>query len=130
MLRRLLNIASIVCLVACAALMGMWVRSYCTLQKLNRHVATDRQFEAASIPGRLLFAHEVNVWVTSTSLESNARIPGGNLGLFGAPSYGRPLESNLGFAGQLSPCVVVMLPYWFLVLVSGSLAILFQLRWP
>ena len=28
MLRRLLNIASIVCLVACVALMGMWVRSY------------------------------------------------------------------------------------------------------
>ena len=28
MLRRLLNIASIVCLVLCVALMGMWVRSY------------------------------------------------------------------------------------------------------
>ena len=27
MLRRLLNIASIVCLVLCVALMGMWVRS-------------------------------------------------------------------------------------------------------
>jgi hypothetical protein len=28
MLRRLLNIASVVCLVLCVALMGMWVRSY------------------------------------------------------------------------------------------------------
>jgi hypothetical protein len=28
MLRRLLNIASTVCLVLCVALMGMWVRSY------------------------------------------------------------------------------------------------------
>ena len=28
MLRRLLNIASILCLVLCVALMGMWVRSY------------------------------------------------------------------------------------------------------
>jgi hypothetical protein len=27
MLRRLLNIASIACLVACVALMGLWVRS-------------------------------------------------------------------------------------------------------
>jgi hypothetical protein len=28
MLRRLLDIASIICLIACDALMGMWVRSY------------------------------------------------------------------------------------------------------
>ena len=25
---------------------------------------------------------------------------------------------------------LMMLPYWFLVLTSGSLAMLFQLRWP
>jgi hypothetical protein len=132
MIRRLLNIASIVCVVLCVVLMGMWVRSYCTVQKLNRHASTDRQFEAASIPGRLLFAHEVILCGTSGSLESNARFPEikPGLGLFGAPSLGRPLESNLGFAGQLSPYVVVMVPFWFLVLVSGSLAMLFQLRWP
>ena len=32
MLRRLLNIASIVCLVACVALLGMWVRSWGVLR--------------------------------------------------------------------------------------------------
>jgi hypothetical protein len=62
--------------------------------------------------------------------KSNARFPEIKLGLFDAPLFGRPLESNLGFAGQLSPYVVVMLPFWFLVLVSGSLAMLLQLRWP
>jgi hypothetical protein len=35
MLRRLLNIASIVCLVLCVALMGMWVRSYYWLDDFN-----------------------------------------------------------------------------------------------
>ena len=31
MRRRLLNIASVVCLVLCVALMGMWARSYASL---------------------------------------------------------------------------------------------------
>jgi hypothetical protein len=35
MLRRLLNIASIVCLVLCVALMGMWVRSYRWMDDYN-----------------------------------------------------------------------------------------------
>jgi hypothetical protein len=34
MLRRLLNIASDVCLVACVTLMGMWVRSYSQLDNI------------------------------------------------------------------------------------------------
>jgi hypothetical protein len=90
-------------------------------------------FNSASV-GDLTFvdirAHEVVLCVASGSLENNARFPEIKLGLFVAPLFGRPLESNLGFAGQLSPYVVVMLPFCFLVLVSGSLAMLLQLRWP
>ena len=43
MLRRLLNIASIVCLVLCVALMGMWVRSYSAVDSTDRtHRGTKR----------------------------------------------------------------------------------------
>ena len=55
MLRRLLNIASIVCLVLCVALMGMWVRSYHYQDTLTVGFTATQTFAVGSIPGRVLF---------------------------------------------------------------------------
>ena len=54
MLRRLLNIASIVCLVVCVALMGMWVFSSVCDEAVHGSL-TDAvgDFQIASIQGRL-----------------------------------------------------------------------------
>ena len=55
MLRRLLNIASIVCLVLCVALMGMWVRSY-YVRTMHGRFTDAKRFSIATMPGRLLLA--------------------------------------------------------------------------
>src|SRR5471030_444497 len=54
MLRRLLNLASIVCLVACVTLMGMWVRSYRWVDELHGPIVGQQTFTLTSRPGRLL----------------------------------------------------------------------------
>jgi hypothetical protein len=46
MLRRLLNIASIVCLVVCVALMVLWVRSYYWYDNLHGIVFPQQAFRA------------------------------------------------------------------------------------
>ena len=53
MLRRLLNIASIVCLVACVALMGLWVRSCDSWDALHGRFTDSQGFQIASLRGRL-----------------------------------------------------------------------------
>ena len=134
MLRRLLNIASIVCLVLCVALMGMWVRSDCVHDILKGHFGDKGAMMIYSIPGRL-------VWYVGTpgtkdnptsdnyawSIKSYAMDQVGSPVL---PSQG--LLNDVGFVSlALSKEILsLVLPYWFLVLTSGSLAMLFQLRWP
>jgi hypothetical protein len=123
--RRLLNIASIVCLVLCVALMGMWVRSYCTLDEMNRHLATQQGWTIASIPGRVILMHEYaqgsRDWLRTLSRVTNES---------DRPEPGGPFYQRLGSYLRINPSTVLMLPYWFLVLVSGSLAMIFRLRWP
>ena len=58
--RRLLNIASIACLVMCVALMAMWVRSYNAYDELRGHFGTSFGFSPASTSGRLIF-HRIQI---------------------------------------------------------------------
>jgi hypothetical protein len=53
MLRRLLNIASIVCLIACVALMGMWVRSESHGDLMHWYFSVTRWFQIPSAQGLL-----------------------------------------------------------------------------
>jgi hypothetical protein len=53
MLRRLLNIASIVCLVACVVLMGMWVRSYWWIEGFVFNPLGASSVEGVSATGRI-----------------------------------------------------------------------------
>jgi hypothetical protein len=126
--RHLLNIASIVCLVAWVALMGMWVRSY-----FPRGVRTTGFSRINSTDGRLTFCGSPFTDAGIIVLTS-----GGYRSVFythqdSQQSWTRgTLDSRygFGFARSSAGLSILMLPYWFLVLVSGSLAMAFQLRWP
>ena len=123
MFRRLLNIASIVCLVACVALVGMWVRSYWYLDAV-----------AYKHPPRLA------VWLVSCNGQLRCeieRLPD-NVSILdnGADKYyvfDRPAELDpqrgngsgiLGFrmlGGPLAPVPVI--PHWCAITVFGALGI-------
>jgi hypothetical protein len=153
--RRLLNIASIACLVACVALLGMWVRSYRDMATLRGSFFSDRQlFAIHSVQGRLLFVevsrlHENMVgresrpdwpWEVSHSNDDSLAfylaIAQSPLAGFGFTAY----ESKNGFGEMFYHPLTfprpfwcksfLMIPYWFLVLASGTLAMLCQIRWP
>ena len=133
MLRRLLNIASIVCLVVCVALMAMWVRSYQLSYGQQANVAA--YHDVGTARGRLITC---SVPFTVAGTMPNAA--GGELFVIYAGT--RPDErfglegsvKNHGFGFWRSPppaqISILMLPFWFLVLTSGLLAMIFRLRWP
>jgi hypothetical protein len=141
MLRPLLNIASIVCLVACVALMGMWVRSdselyeFTVLSPFWEHPTEMRVYRVLLASGRLQCwyeparSNEGSPPAWHSTFESRPvdpkikyRVPD--------PSAQSPL-TPFGFAVHLSRAYsIVTLPYWFLVLVTGSLSLNFRLRWP
>jgi hypothetical protein len=116
MLRRLLYIATIVFLVLCVALMGMWVRSYWW-------------WDRCYVPGKQLGmqlnsdAGHVVVMVGPTELSVTKAITGH------LPSSGPadPFYDNdiLGFYfGRTSNGLRLDIPYWFMVLLStGAIAI-------
>jgi hypothetical protein len=130
MLRPLLNIASIACLALCVALMGLWVRSY------RSQIVLHTRFCNACGDGQkpivfFMFSSLGRLWL---------RIQGeaGEFGLLSehhAVEHGYPKGrlAALGFNLQFSRAYefqFLMMPYWFLVLASGSLAAAFQMRWP
>jgi hypothetical protein len=128
MRRRLLNIASIVCLVLCVTLMGMWVRSYRSFDEVVGHLSYRIGFTVGSASGRLYVCFRTSPdhlpWRTITSFRPND--------LFGAddPPKKDNLFERLGFETDFYPGSSTMfLPYWFVVLACG-LAIAFRIRWP
>src|SRR5450432_2031793 len=103
MLRRLLNIASIVCLVLCVALMGMWVRSYQRYYMLDVYNPIGT-FRIDSGKGRLtsVFSTRTDAWSVAMLTYSYDRVtPNPN--------------SALGFYAKFRPEGFHFdLPYWFL----------------
>jgi len=140
MLRRLLNIASIICLVLCVAMMGMWVRSYRDREDMvewRGRLPGSLGFLFRSEWGKLLSGGFVlgpsdakglpNDWPYVVMVSPNhqdrvIQIP---------PWSHRALLYPWGFNDTwTSSSWVLMLPYWFLVAASGLLAMAFRLRWP
>jgi hypothetical protein len=132
--RRLLNIASIVCLVLCVALIGMWVRSYYWFDLARWRLADGQSIIISLIPGQISLGHlsvtppgtpvigidNLPWWHNSISLDRGQ--------IIFAPLQG-PL-APLGFYWRLSwGHFSLTLPYWFLVLATGSLAIAFRMHW-
>jgi hypothetical protein len=137
MLRRLLNIASIVCLVLCVALMGLWVRSYRWVDELRGPIAGQQTFTLTSRPGRLLVTFDKSSANTPPVKKKGPPLWSLNSGRYG-PNF-QPEELQ---AAWLYPAARFahsigrpqlwgsVLSYWFLVVVSGSLATLFRMQWP
>ena len=132
MLRRLLNIASIICRVACVALMAVWVRSD-TQSDLRRLCLGTRDFYIISLRG-LLFLEEFpanqeverNYWnwvKDGHAISPSDEYPSG---------WRQGFRGSMGFytSTTIGPGSMVAVPYWFVVLSAGILAALFQLRWP
>jgi hypothetical protein len=69
MLRRLLSIASIVCLVLCVALMGLWVRSYYWSDLVLGRFGDRFGFQIASKTGRLVLP----LWLENLAVFAPAR---------------------------------------------------------
>jgi hypothetical protein len=135
MLRRLLNIASIVCLVLCVALMGLWVRTYHWYDHVGGSVTDTQVLLIETIPGRLhLIRAKLNkpdkddpyrplrMWQYRSSRIDSAE--------FQKPATPQGYLAAVGFDWYLHRVSWLNVPFWFLVLVSGSLAMAFQLRWP
>jgi hypothetical protein len=127
MLRRLLNIASIVCLVMCLALMGLWVRSYYWYEGLGGLIFPNQSLDVQPLLGKLV--------VIQGPTES-IRGKESSWYLF---SHKYPVRQHP--SGWRRPFYLKLFPdsranllfepsYWFLVLTSGLLAIIFRLRWP
>jgi hypothetical protein len=144
MLRRLLNIASIVCLILCVALMGMWVRSYSRSDHLSGRISETRMFVVVLESGRTLWrlesGHTLGRYESPTRNEprpdwawTTSSYP---IGSFEIPRVHGGWSTRFGFVMKSDAISMqetissLVMPYWFLVLVSGSLAMLFQLRWP
>ena len=114
MLRRiLLNIVSIICLVACVALMGMWVRSYWWTDRVFVQLTPSQEVGLASVPGQVLLgtAHSGAFRKRLLSLADPTPV---------SPIVNgkrRPI-----FAGFFWAAGEVYVPYWFLILTAGLLS--------
>jgi hypothetical protein len=123
MLRRLLNIASIVCLVLCVALMGMWVRSYWHADSLTR-VSKDgvlTRFGTAS--GTLFFAgldYQTTSTISSPDETNGWEYQEYDMTLRDVPRW----DFNWGATER-----VVALPAWFATLFFFILAIAPWIPW-
>jgi hypothetical protein len=128
MLRRLIHLASIVCIAGCVALMMLWARSYSYTDKIITRLGPYHGLEVRSSPGLVDFEQYSlsmpSVWPGTMSSVENK----GDQELL----YRKFVPMNrIGFAGSFSwPRQKWMLPYWFLVLASGLLAIGLRAKWP
>jgi hypothetical protein len=135
MLRRLLNIASIVCLVACVALMAMWVRSYRWHDHVGGSVTDTQVFLIETIPGRL---HLIRAELSKPDKDDPYRplrrwqyLSGQiNSVEFQKPAIPHGYLAAVGFDWYLSRVSWLNVPFWFLILTSGGLAMVFRIRWP
>jgi hypothetical protein len=131
MLRRLLNIASIACLVLCVLLMGLWVRSYYVWDTLTFRWWLEHDFLIYGRTGEVAWSCppptlSTRLWESSPLSPHDS---GGSIWTFSDLDFEPKFLLSIGFAAVRTGTVsVVMLPYWFLVLTSGSLGMITRAR--
>jgi hypothetical protein len=145
MLRRLLNITSIVCCAAFVALMAMWVRSYHSKNEWRGNIVGDRKVSIASAAGRISLSKTTvsddapSAWRQEWEFENGSPVSRWRSAsdplqprqprLIAKPT--QKVLTHLGVGVYFSSTdAQLKLPYWLLVLASGSLATVVQLRWP
>jgi hypothetical protein len=130
MRRRFLNIASIVCLILCVALMGMWVRSYWRCDYVSWHSNAKQENSFTSKFGRLQYWRQNAPQIITTWTWGFGSRPISAVSKLQAPQ-GR--LASLGFVHATEPLlglVYIIFPYWVLAIASGSLAMICRFRWP
>ena len=133
MLHRLLNITSIVCLVACVALMVLWVRSYRTQDELRGLLRGNHAFIVDTFRGRIGFYEYA---IADDAL--NRFWPwtiGGHPVLVHNDYDDYEFRERMSFPGALGfhaefrfADTIVMVPFWFVTLSAGALAGIFRLN--
>ena len=157
MFRRRSKIASVLCFIACLALIGLWVRSYHDADRLHGRFWQRQSFLIASKQGRVTAVafrwHGAPDWwqwgTHAFAIDDEMSFPVGSV---------RQYEAALGFGVMKDPVYMVMrstfetpegatilisgaaiatlrgsgviVPYWFLVLLSGVLAVALRLERP
>jgi hypothetical protein len=137
MLRRLLNIASIVCLVLCVALMGLWVRSHRLQMGLHGHLDDRTVFTVRLEPGAITFrdfpAWSGDRWPT-WGIEGRyfiGDVPVINFDDGREKTFGFVLSrtaverSGKGTFSKSAPAnmLIISIPLWSLVVLAAALAI-------
>src|SRR5450755_663657 len=117
--RRLLNIASIVCLVAYVACLGMWIRSYRSYDLVQGRFTDKEVFAVKSVSGRLqLLVHDWSDIPTGVAWPWKFETHQMNDKMdFAFPPRGGSLLISTGF--ELHPSLKhfgLFVPYWFFVL--------------
>jgi hypothetical protein len=130
MFRRCLNVASILCLVACVALMGMWVRSYYWTDGFGFNPLGAFWVGGFSAVGRIAIGELADSEAGPAPSFMFSHRPVAALGRELAATLERwSTVACFGIVNHADAFGILM-PYWFVVLASGSLAMAFQLRWP
>lgn len=119
MLRRVLNVASIVCLVACVAMLGMWVRSHSWHDQIVAG-ETPAGWQIDSMSGH--FQIERMLPSPSPYWEFNS-VP-----IRAGDRSDSPLFPDITLSSY-PDYLDVGSPYWFAVLVTATVGILAALPW-
>src|SRR5262249_51145987 len=133
MLRCLLHVTSIVCLAACAVLIGMWVRSYWRSDHFSWRITDTWELVAVLESGRILWRLESGLalardefsprnqprpdwgWTTTSYPIGSFEIPGVHGGW--STQFGFVAKSDV--ISKQATVSSVVLPYWFSAPVSG-----------
>ena len=130
MLRRLRIAASVFFAIACVALMGMWVRSYSSWDQIRGRISAYYGFAVYTRPGRLALVERGQAW-QEWSWELSSGLNRDRMDNDSLSAVIMPLN-GLGFAATpfTKDFHSLQFPFWFLVLTSGSLAMVFRAGWP
>jgi hypothetical protein len=131
--RRLLNIASVACLVACVALMGLWVRRNNQYSELRGRIFGTNLF-VIGVPSGRMRSTTLELKSTQSGIPTPYTWPWaiGNKPaiVFSKSPVGRGYLASLGFdLDRNAQFSTVIFPLWFVTLVLGSVAIILRFRW-
>jgi hypothetical protein len=128
---RKLRIAfSVTCGIACVLLIALWARSYVARDMTRGVIGSNHlHLNVTSLRGEVAIAFDEwrgnsHPWIFESVSDHD------NMVAVFSSVLGRPPLSWLGFRWQFNPNLIVMvLPYWFLVMLSAVLAAAPWMRW-
>lgn len=125
---RFLRIAfSAACLTLCVSFIALWVRSQKLVDLVEGRVSANYSVHFGSLPGAFAFG-----------IEHRWKSTGGSLLIHGEPYYLTTASKPFDFLPYSSPVWgafdyeygLLMVPYWFLVLITAALAAAPWIHWP